>query len=67
MPCWRDRRWPLALAGVVLLALLLDVALFSPHLLLQAFNPLTTNLTALALCLVAWLAEIPPAGKSQPH
>ncbi len=63
----RDRPWPLALAGVVLLALLLDVALFSPHLLLQAFDPLTTNLAALALCLVAWLAEMPTAGQSQPH
>lgn len=46
---------------------LLDVALFSPHLLLQAFNPLSTNLAALALCLLAWLAESAPAGEMQPH
>lgn len=57
----RRQRWPLLLAGVVLLMLLLDVALFSPHLLLQAFNPLSTNLAALALCAVAWLAEAPSA------
>lgn len=59
------RRWPLLLAALVLLALLLDVALFSPHLLLQAFNPLSTNLAALALCWLAWLAESEP--ESPPH
>ncbi|WP_369959401.1 DoxX-like family protein [Pseudomonas benzenivorans] len=55
----RRRRWPLLLAGLVLVGLLVDVALFSPHLLIQAFNPLSTNLAALALCLLAWLAEGP--------
>lgn len=61
----RRRRWPLLVAGVVLLALLLDVALLSPHLLIQAFNPLSTNLAALALCAVAWLAEAPSAAESR--
>ena len=56
----RHQRWPLLVAGVVLLVLLLDVALLSPHLLIQAFNPLSSNLAALALCAVAWLAEAPP-------
>ncbi|MDP9940739.1 DoxX-like family protein [Ectopseudomonas alcaliphila] len=60
----RRQRWPLLVAGVVLLALLLDVALLSPHLLIQAFNPLSTNLAALALCTVAWLAEAPSAAES---
>ena len=60
----RDQRWPLALAGAALLLLLLDVALLSPHLLIQAFNPLSTNLAALTLCAVAWLAEAPPATDS---
>lgn len=60
----RRQRWPLLVAGAVLLALLLDVALFSPHLLIQAFNPLSTNLAALALCAVAWLAEAPSAADS---
>ena len=55
----RRQRWPLLLAGGALLLLLLDVALLSPHLLIQAFNPLSTNLAALALCAVAWLAEAP--------
>lgn len=63
----RRRRWPLLLAGALLGVLLVDVALFSPHLLLQAFNPLSTNLAALALCWVAWRAESVPAGETQPH
>ncbi|WP_439862159.1 DoxX-like family protein [Pseudomonas sp. MBLB4136] len=57
----RGHRWPLLLAGLLLIGLLVDVALFSPHLLLQAFNPASTNLAALALCLSAWLAEAKPA------
>lgn len=60
---WRQR-WPLLLASAVLLALLLDVVLLSPHLLIQAFNPLSTNLAALALCAVAWLAGAPSAADS---
>ena len=49
----RSRRWPLLLAGAVLILLLLDVLLLSPHLLVQALNPLSTNLAALTLCAVA--------------
>lgn len=60
----RRQRWPLLVAGGVLLVLLLDVVLLSPHLLIQAFNPLSTNLAALALCAVAWLAEAPSAANS---
>jgi len=60
----RFQRWPLLVAGAVLLVLLLDVVLLSPHLLIQAFNPLSTNLAALALCAVAWLAEAPSAADS---
>ncbi|WP_343350224.1 DoxX-like family protein [Pseudomonas sediminis] len=60
----RRQRWPLLVAGAVLLVLLLDVVLLSPHLLIQAFNPLSTNLAALALCAVAWLAEAPSAADS---
>jgi uncharacterized membrane protein YphA (DoxX/SURF4 family) len=60
----RRQRWPLLVAGGVLLVLLLDVALLSPHLLIQAFNPLSTNLAALALCAAAWLAEAPSAADS---
>lgn len=63
----RPWRWPLLLAGLALLLLLVDVALFSPHLLIQAFNPVSTNLAALALCLVAWLAEAPSSAPVQPQ
>ncbi|NWL80225.1 DoxX family protein [Pseudomonas taiwanensis] len=55
----RQSRWPLALAALLLAGLLLDVALFTPGLLIQAFNPLSTNLVALCLCLVGWWAETP--------
>lgn len=61
------RRWPLLLAALLLLLLLVDVALFSPHLLVQAFNPVSTNLAALALCLVAWLADSATLGRTSPE
>lgn len=50
-------RWRLWVAAVALVALLTDVALFSPALLLGAFNPVTTNIAALALCLIALRGE----------
>ncbi len=46
------QRWPLYVAQaalLVLLVLLVDVAIFAPALLTQAFNPLTLNLAALVL------------------
>ena len=55
----RRQRWPLGVAALVLLALLVDVALFSPALLIQAFNPVSTNLTGLCLCAILYLAELP--------
>lgn len=55
----RQSRWPLAVAALLLAGLLVDVALFTPSLLIQAFNPLSTNLVALCLCLVGWWAEAP--------
>jgi hypothetical protein len=58
----RQSRWPLVVSAVLLAGLLLDVALFTPGLLIQAFNPLSTNLVALCLCLVGWWAEAPARG-----
>lgn len=55
----RQSRWPIGLAAALLAALLVDVAIFTPGLLIQAFNPLSTNLVALCLCLVGWWAESP--------
>ncbi|MOA13440.1 hypothetical protein D3C78_1334920 [compost metagenome] len=63
----RQSRWPLLLAAVLLVVLLLDVALFTPALLVQAFNPLSTNLVALCLCLVGWWAEAPVRGGQHPE
>lgn len=54
---WRRQRWPLLVSLLVLLGLLLDVAWFTPDLLVQAFNPLTSNLLAIALCWIGWLVE----------
>ncbi len=53
----RRSRWPLWLAACALVALLVDVALFSPELLLGAFNPVSTNIAALALCAIALRGE----------
>lgn len=49
----RRQRWPLYLALTVLLGLLVDVSIFAPALLIQAFNPLSLNLAAMALCVIA--------------
>lgn len=53
----RRSRWPLWLAVAALVGLLVDVALFAPELLLRAFNPVSTNIAALALCVIALLGE----------
>lgn len=50
------KNWPVWLAIIALIVLLLDFALLAPHLLMQAFNPMTTNVAALAL---AWIALKP--------
>jgi uncharacterized membrane protein YphA (DoxX/SURF4 family) len=49
----RRQRWPLWAAMAALMLLLVDVAIFAPGLLTQAFNPLSLNLTAIALCTIA--------------
>lgn len=45
--------WPVRIALASLIVLLLDVAIFSPALLIQAFNPVSTNIGAIALCIIA--------------
>lgn len=49
----RSRTWPVTVALVAFLLLLLDVALFSPQLLVEAFNPVSTNIAAIGLCIIA--------------
>ncbi len=45
-------KWPAYLAEFALIVLLIDVALFSPQFLWQAFNPLTLNVSVFCLCVV---------------
>ncbi|MBP5077723.1 DoxX-like family protein [Pseudomonas chlororaphis] len=46
--------WPLAVTATALSGLLLDVAIFNPSMLKDAFNPVSLNVAGLALCAVAW-------------
>ncbi|OLY73834.1 DoxX family protein [Pseudomonas sp. ATCC PTA-122608] len=46
--------WPIAVATAALAGLLVDVAVFSPAMLREAFNPVSLNVAGLALCAVAW-------------
>ncbi|WP_394170976.1 DoxX-like family protein [Saccharospirillum alexandrii] len=48
---WRQR-WPLYLTAIAMLGLLFFVILVQPTLLVAAFNPVTTNITVLALSIV---------------
>ncbi|MDZ5603672.1 DoxX-like family protein [Pseudomonas sp. RP23018S] len=48
--------WPIAVAAAALVGLLVDVAVVSPGLLKEAFNPVSLNVAGLALCAVAWSA-----------
>lgn len=50
--------WPLILAGVVLLGLLVDVAVMQPSMLMDAFNPVTVNVAGMALCAIAWVTRV---------
>ncbi|TXS93620.1 hypothetical protein FVW59_05260 [Parahaliea aestuarii] len=52
LACWRQR-WPLLLTAVAMPGLLVFVAVWVPDLLWGAFNPVTTNLCATALAIVA--------------
>ncbi|MBV2081583.1 MULTISPECIES: DoxX-like family protein [Pseudomonas] len=45
---------PLVVAATALAGLLVDVAVFSPSILREAFNPVSLNVAGLALCAVAW-------------
>nr|WP_218576145.1 DoxX-like family protein [Pseudomonas sp. SLFW] len=49
--------WPVMLAAVVLLGLLVDVAVMQPSMLVDAFNPVTLNVAGMVLCAVAWVTR----------
>jgi len=53
------RSWPLLVAGVALSALLVDVALVQPSMLVDAFNPVTLNVAGMALAATAWVTRTP--------
>ena len=48
---------PLYIAGIVLIALLVDISIMMPQLLIEAFNPVSTNIASLALCYIAILTQ----------
>ncbi|AMW84722.1 hypothetical protein AK972_3922 [Pseudomonas yamanorum] len=50
--------WPIAVAAAALAGLLVDVAVFSPAMLREAFNPVSLNVAGLALCGIAWSSKI---------
>ncbi len=49
---FRNSIWPIILAIMILIVLLIDVAIFYPSALTEAFNPVTTNLAVIGLCLI---------------
>lgn len=49
--------WPLVVAAVVLLGLLVDVAVMQPSMLMDAFNPVTLNAAGMSLCAIAWVTR----------
>ncbi|MBN1929116.1 MAG: DoxX-like family protein [Chlorobiaceae bacterium] len=48
-------RWPFLLNIAAMLSLFGFVALHEPHLLVEAFNPVTLNVTVIALSIIGWL------------
>lgn len=52
--------WPVYLAAILLLVLLVDVAVVKYELLIEAFNPVTINMASLALC---WIVAMSHRGK----
>ncbi|MES1930318.1 DoxX family protein [Salinisphaera dokdonensis CL-ES53] len=49
--------WPVSLAAGLLALLLVDALMFTPALPIQAFNPVTTNTAALALCYAIYASQ----------
>jgi hypothetical protein len=48
-------RWPFLVSGLLLILLLVDVALFTPQYLAATFNPVSTNISVIALSLIGYL------------
>ncbi|MDX1453072.1 MAG: DoxX-like family protein [Oleiphilaceae bacterium] len=50
---------PVYIAAALLFGLLIDVAFVAPHLLGEAFNPVTTNVLGLLLCYLVVVTQAP--------
>lgn len=48
---WKQR-WPILVAMITLIVLLIDVAIFSPQYLIEAFNPVTTNVLGMVVSFI---------------
>ncbi len=59
-------RWPFLLNIAAMLSLLGFVSLHEPHLLVEAFNPVTLNVTVIALSLIVY-REMGKGGASTPQ
>jgi hypothetical protein len=61
---WRSR-WPFVATVILMGAALVGVALTSPAMLVAAFNPVTLNLSMIALAAIGWTAsrELPSASR----
>lgn len=53
----RNSTVPIFIAGIVLTLLLIDVAIVKPALLIEAFNPVSTNLSGIILCYIALITH----------
>ncbi len=53
---WKQR-WPILVSMITLVVLLIDVAIFSPQYLVEAFNPVTTNVLGLVVGLISLLSK----------
>ena len=48
-------RWPFLVSGLLMIVLLIDVALFTPQYLAATFNPVSTNISVIALSVIGYL------------
>ncbi|OMH33813.1 DoxX-like family protein [Motiliproteus sp. MSK22-1] len=53
----RQSLYPVYFSAVLLIVLLIDVAIFMPGLLVEAFNPVSINITAIILCYIIVITQ----------
>lgn len=54
---FRNTLFPVYIAALALILLLIDVAIVMPSLLVEAFNPVSTNLMGLLLCYLVFYTQ----------